>query len=86
MTITLSQFEKIDALNNAYIRRGEAPIDAGRDAVRDWMRHEWRLLDALVEVFGLKAERGREAGEWAAEVICTALMSSTYVQDVEGVQ
>lgn len=83
MQITLHQFEKIDGLFSAFLYRGEPNLDS-RDSVLEWNRKEWRLMDALIEVFGKDAFDAFESAEaCASELIVKCLTSATLVVDAE---
>lgn len=81
MTITLYQFEKIDGLFSAFINRGAPNLDS-REAVLEWNRKEWRLMDALIEAIGKDAFDAFESAEaCASELIVKCLTSATLVVD-----
>ncbi|UXO93969.1 hypothetical protein Pan3_47 [Pseudanabaena phage Pan3] len=82
MTYTLAQFERIDGLLTAYQRRGELKFTAmPRGAIRDWMAHEWRLLDACNEVLGVEhVDSFASVEECAADFVCRCLASADLVE------
>lgn len=85
--ITLTQFEQIDSLLSACLRRPdlEALIPLGREATTEqYFRPEWRLEDALVAVFGLEFVNDyASAVECAAKVVADALLCQIDVLDEE---
>lgn len=84
--ITLAQFEQIDGLFYACLRRPDIeqvmahPL-ASRDYVRNvYFRPEWELEAACVDVMGLEFVQGHaSAVDAAAEILTRALTSSTFV-------
>lgn len=84
MAITLSQFEQIDGLLTAFRNRGPLRHTAmTRAQVSDWMRHEWRLMDACVEAMGLDYVNSFDSIEdCAAEIVIKGLSSCSFVEDV----
>lgn len=87
MQITLHQFERIDSLMQAVLRRPELDtlIAQGREAtVAQFFRPEWELLDALVEVFGLDFVNDHASAlDCAAFVVTQALLRQIEVADEE---
>lgn len=87
--LTLTQFERIDGLFNACLRR--VPIEnltnecASPDYLRAvYFRPEWELFDACVEVVGYEAASDFPgAVDCAADILTRALTSSTLVMDRE---
>jgi hypothetical protein len=84
-SITLRQFEQIDALLSIVQRRPELErlLDDPAAARRLYFMPEWQLEDALVQAIGYPAVSEFPSAEaCAADLICRALMSDTFVQDV----
>ena len=80
MQITLSQFEAIDGLLGSFLRRGEPDLSS-RTSVTEWMRHEWRLYDACVDVLGLRAVQAfASAEECAVDLVTRCLTSASLVE------
>lgn len=90
MQITLTQFEQIDGLFNACLRRPDIeavmahPL-ASRDYVRNvYFRPEWELTDACVDAIGLEAfEVFASATDCAAHLLTDCLTGKVEVLDVE---
>lgn len=81
MTYTLAQFEQIDGLLNAVLRRPALESIEHRDAREVYFRPEWKLHDALVDALGLDhVDRFASAEECAVEFVTRCLMSSTLVE------
>jgi hypothetical protein len=89
MQITLQQFEQIDGLFNACLRRPAIeqvmahPL-ASRDYVRNvYFRPEWELTDVCVEVVGLNAfNEYASAVDCAAHILTDCLTGKTDVVDM----
>lgn len=86
-TITLHQFETIDGLMQAVLRRPalEALVPLGRDeTVARYYRPEWELFDALVDAFGLDYVNDHASAlDCAAFVVAQALLCQIEVVDGE---
>jgi hypothetical protein len=88
--ITLTQFEQIDGLFNACLRRPEIeavmahPL-ASRDYVQNvYFRPEWQLMDACVGVLGVEATNNfASAVDCAAHLLTDCLLGKVEVVDVE---
>lgn len=80
MHTTLAQFETIDGLLSAFLNRPE-PDWASRASVTDWMRHEWRLYDACVDVLGLAAVQSfSSAADCAVDFVTRCMTSASLVE------
>lgn len=87
MAYTLAQFEQIDGLFNACLRRPDLeqvmahPL-ASRDYVRAvYFRPEWQLTDALIELLGIdRVNEFASAIDCAAEFLTRCLLSATLVE------
>ncbi len=87
-SITLRQFEQIDGLFNACLRRPEieavmAHPNASRDYLRNvYFRPEWELTDACVDAIGLEAfEAYASAIDCAAHILTDCLLGKVEVLD-----
>ena len=85
-TYTLAQFEKIDELVSACLRRPAIedvmshPLASREYANEVYFRPEWRLFDACAEVMGLAVvQHFPSATEAAADFVTRCLSSSTMV-------
>ena len=83
MHITLRQFETIDGLYQAFLRRGELNHTAmTRDAIKGWMSKEWALFDACVDAIGYQAASAYPSAEdCAADLVTRALTTIDFVQE-----
>jgi len=87
MTYTLAQFERIDGLFNACLRRPdleqvmEHPL-ASQDYIRAvYFRPEWQLTDALIELLGIDCvNEFASAIDCAADFLTRCLSSATLVE------
>lgn len=86
MAYTLAQFERIDGLLNAVLRRPalEDVIPLGREvATERYFRPEWMLEDALVEVLGLERVHSfAGVEECGADFVTRCLLSADLVEAV----
>jgi hypothetical protein len=90
MQITLSQFEQIDGLFNACLRRPALeqvmghPL-ASRDYVNSvYFRPEWQLEDALVDTCGLTFVQDQPSVvDCAAHILTAGLLGTIEVVDAE---
>lgn len=83
MEITLQQHETISALLDAYLRRGDCPMQ-GREAILAWFMREWRLFDACVDAVGYDVSEGiggADAGEIAALILHDAEVIDEHAAD-----
>ena len=80
-TITLAQFEQIDGLLNECLRRPRLEDIAPADLRKAYFLPEWKLLDALIDAFGVAASDEHPSTiDWACEVVTSALLSSSLVE------
>jgi hypothetical protein len=86
-SITLQQFEAIDGLHAQIVRMGDINdlVAAGSaQEVRRYIGLSNRLLDACIDAIGYDAASAYPSAECcAAELICRALTSATFVVDGE---
>ena len=79
MSITLSQFERIDTLLSKQLRAG--PFETCADP-HEYIRNSNRLFDACIDAMGfVYMDQFASAEECAASIVTTALLSSTFVEE-----
>lgn len=80
-TITLAEFEAIDAMLSAQLRAGDFATCADP---RGYIRNSNRLLDACIDAMGAAyADAYPSAEHCAAAIVTEALLSSTFVVDAD---
>ena len=79
MSITLSQFERIDTLLSKQLRAG--PFETCADP-REYIRNSNRLFDLCIDAMGfVYMDQFASAEECAAAIVTEALLSSSFVEE-----
>jgi hypothetical protein len=79
MSITLSQFERIDGLLTKQIRAGQFETCADP---QEYIRNSNRLFDACIDAMGfVYMDQFASAEHCAAAIVTEALLSSSFVEE-----